>query len=150
LETINLIKWTDEDLTCNQQEDTILRQWNFTPRPSANEVLPRPAAPASSTHWMRPPVGFFKVNFDGASKGNPGSVGFGVVIRDDTGQIIYVSVGSLGVDTNNAAKLWALIKGIQATMSLGIQKLVVEGDSQIIIKLFTRLLHGFVPSKIFS
>jgi len=33
--------------------------------------------------WQSPPHGFLKINIDGASKGNPGMVGFGGVIRDE-------------------------------------------------------------------
>jgi len=32
--------------------------------------------------WKPPPYGFFKVNIDGASKGNPGLASFGGAIRD--------------------------------------------------------------------
>jgi ribonuclease HI len=46
-----------------------------------------------------------KVNFDGASKGDSVPIGFGVVIRDEIDQLIFVSMGILVVDTNNVAKL---------------------------------------------
>jgi ribonuclease HI len=63
--------------------------------------------------WQYPPQGFFKLNFDGASKGNLGPVGFGVVIRDNNGQIKYIMAGNLGWDSNNSVELWGLIRGIQ-------------------------------------
>jgi ribonuclease HI len=54
-----------------------------------------------------------KMNFDGASKGNPGPTNFGVVFMDDKGNIRKILAGSLGYDSNNLVKLWGLLKGIQ-------------------------------------
>jgi len=54
-------------------------------------------------------LAFIKLNFYGASKGNPRLAGFGVVFINDLGNIVLTMVGSLGIDTNNASELWALI-----------------------------------------
>jgi ribonuclease HI len=59
-----------------------------------------------------PPPGFYKVNFDGASKGNPGHLGYGVVIRRSLFQIQILIAKNLGCDTNNSTKIWGLIKGV--------------------------------------
>jgi ribonuclease HI len=93
-------------------------------------------------------TGFIKLNFDGASKGNPGLYSFGVVFRDDQGNILLILAGSLGHDTNNVAELWALIQGLITANRMGFTKLIVEGDSQIILDLFSKLLTGSEPSKI--
>jgi ribonuclease HI len=82
------------------------------------------------------------MNFDGASKGNLGPTGFGFVLRDEKGTILHISVGSLGYDLNNAADLWALIKGLTLSHHHGYHQIVVEGDSQIILNMLTKLLHG--------
>jgi hypothetical protein len=39
-------------------------------------------------NWTPPPLGFLKLNFDRAKKGNPGVVGMGGVIKDSGGNII--------------------------------------------------------------
>jgi ribonuclease HI len=54
-------------------------------------------------------MGFVKLNFDGASKGNAGPVGYGAVFKDDNGLILHILVGSLGNDTNNVFELWDLL-----------------------------------------
>jgi hypothetical protein len=59
-------------------------------------------------NWKPPPEGSLKLNFDGASKGNPGRTGMGGVIRDSQGKIIRLYTGSLGNSTNNAAEFGAL------------------------------------------
>ena len=33
--------------------------------------------------WVSPPIGWKKLNFDGASRGNPGKVGLGCIIRSE-------------------------------------------------------------------
>ena len=45
----------------------------------------------------------FKMNFDGASKGNPGLVGYGGAIRNVEGRIMKVFWGYIGENTNNIA-----------------------------------------------
>jgi ribonuclease HI len=76
------------------------------------------------------------MNFDGASKGNPGATGFGVVFRNQQGNILLISVGSMGHTTNNVAKLWGLTRGLQIALEQGFHKLIVEGDSQVVLNLF--------------
>ena len=85
-------------------------------------------------------AGFVKLNFDGASKGNPILIGFGMVFRDDQGNIILILASSLGHDTNNVAELLALIQGLSTSNRMGFTKLIVEVDSQFILDLFSELL----------
>lgn len=40
------------------------------------------------SYWVPLPVGCFKLNFDGALKGNPRPMGFGCVLRDHSDKII--------------------------------------------------------------
>jgi len=49
------------------------------------------------------------LNFYGASKGNPGLVGFGgAICSNERGEIEWIYAGSLGVSSNNAVELFAL------------------------------------------
>jgi ribonuclease HI len=88
------------------------------------------------------------MNFDGASKGNLGPAGFGVVLRDNTWKINYILAGHLGHDTNNSAEIWGLIRGIQLATSLNLNHLIIEGDSQVIISLATKIINGLDPAKV--
>lgn len=45
--------------------------------------------------WSPPHEGCLKLNFDGASKGNPGPAGFGCVLRDHLGRVLHVIYGPL-------------------------------------------------------
>jgi ribonuclease HI len=96
----------------------------------------------SQTHWDAPPKDWFKLNFDGASKGNPGPIGYGAIIRNDKGEIIHILAGNMGQNTNNAMKIWSLLCGLQATTKLELFPLIVEGDLQIVINLLKHLING--------
>ena len=72
--------------------------------------------------------------FDGASRGNPGLSGCGFVIYDSKNTVIYKGSKFLNVQTNNYAEYMALITGLEMTLKLGIKKLIVKGDSLLIIK----------------
>jgi ribonuclease HI len=77
-----------------------------------------------------------------------GPAGFGAAIRNSKGEILHILAGNLGHNTNNAAELWGLLKGLQAAKDQGINFLIAEGDSQIIINLLSHLLNGAEPENI--
>ena len=70
-------------------------------------------APLIPYHWFPPPIGFLKLNFDGASKGNPGPAGFGGVLKNNTVEIIHLYYGTIGHDSNNATELSGLLHGLR-------------------------------------
>lgn len=69
---------------------------------TANTALGPPSSPSPST-WSPPPASILKLNFDRASKGNPGTTGIGEAIRDSEGKIILLYSGFRGIETNNSA-----------------------------------------------
>jgi ribonuclease HI len=74
--------------------------------------------------------------------------GYGAIIRDHLGHILSIAAGSLGHTTNNTAELWGLIRGLHLAKELGLNNLVVEGDSQVILNIFQRILKGANPDKV--
>ncbi|GLJ40787.1 hypothetical protein SUGI_0843530 [Cryptomeria japonica] len=87
------------------------------------------------------PVGK-KLNFDGASQGNPGLSGFGVVVRDENGNLVGAICGPVGIATSNVARITALEEGLKWVSSNGISKVRIEGDSQVILSGITK--KGFM------
>ena len=69
------------------------------------------------------------MNFDGASKGNPGPAGFGGIFRNSQGDALAIYYGSIGWDTNNSAELEGLWQGLNLTHLLNLSPIIVEGDS---------------------
>ena len=53
-----------------------------------------------NVRWNKPPVGWFKLNTDGASMGNPGKAGGGGLIRDSAGFWVKGFSRSLGTGTS--------------------------------------------------
>ena len=88
----------------------------------------------------------YVLEFDGASRGNPGPAGAGALIRapqrdgaiiDDSavikGEIIKEICTSLGVATVNEAEYHASLTGLKAAIELGIENIRVRGDSNLIV-----------------
>jgi len=74
-----------------------------------------------------------KVYIDGASKGNPGPSGIGVVICQD-GQTIKNIASFIGNTTNNIAEYTALIYGLQEGLILGAESIKINTDSQLLYR----------------
>ena len=74
------------------------------------------------------------IEFDGGSRGNPGPAGIGVVLRAADGTPIVTLGRFIGRATNNTAEYQALITGLQQARELGAKKLLIRGDSELIIK----------------
>jgi ribonuclease HI len=148
LETISLQHWSDDTGSCAPSELLILQQWQPLPFSPPSTPSPPPLVAVSPSSWSPPPYPFIKLNFDGASKGNPGAAGYGAVIRDHLGHLLLIAAGSLGHTTNNAAELWGLIRGLHLANELGVHNVVVEGDSQIILNILQRILKGANPDKV--
>ncbi|MEW5805871.1 MAG: ribonuclease HI family protein [Acidobacteriota bacterium] len=76
-----------------------------------------------------------QLNFliDGASRGNPGPAGFGIVVYDAEWQKADEIKGQLGVNTNNYAEYMALIKALEHALEKGAMKVRVYSDSELIV-----------------
>ncbi len=71
---------------------------------------------------------------DGASRGNPGPAGIGVVIEDDQGMRLRGLHRWLGVTTNNEAEYHALIDGLRAVSEWKPDRLELYLDSKLVVE----------------
>ncbi len=69
---------------------------------------------------------------DGASLGNPGPSGIGIVIEAG-GRSIEISE-HIGAATNNVAEYSALVRGLEELRKLGAEEVAVRLDSELIVK----------------
>ena len=76
---------------------------------------------------------YYTMMFDGGSRGNPGKSGCGFVIYQNEKALCEGSE-YLGIHTNNYAEYMGLILGLKQANSLGIKKMIVKGDSLLVIK----------------
>eukprot|EP00261_Vitis_vinifera_P034785 XP_019076028.1 PREDICTED: uncharacterized protein LOC100255243 isoform X3 [Vitis vinifera] len=72
------------------------------------------------------------VEFDGASKGNPGPAGAAAVLRSDSGRVICRVREGLGLATNNVAEYQAMILGLKYALKKGYTSIRVQGDSKLV------------------
>lgn len=74
------------------------------------------------------------LQFDGGSRGNPGPSGVGVVLSAADGTPLVTLGRFIGRATNNVAEYRGLITALEEAKKLGARKVIVRGDSELIIK----------------
>jgi ribonuclease HI len=79
-------------------------------------------------------AGRLRMFTDGASRGNPGEAGIGVLIEDESGHILKRLARYLGKATNNQAEYTALVDGLKAAAALGADEVSVFADSELVVK----------------
>ena len=70
---------------------------------------------------------------DGASQGNPGEAGIGVIICENDNVIKNMSQ-YIGIATNNVAEYMALLFGLQEALARRIRDLKINTDSELLCK----------------
>jgi ribonuclease HI len=75
----------------------------------------------------------WKVNIDGAARGNPGPAAFAFIIQKEGATPIEEN-GVLGVTTNNLAEYTALVRALERTAELGAKRLIIHSDSELLVK----------------
>lgn len=75
---------------------------------------------------------------DGGSRGNPGHSGYGLVIYDESQQILFKEAKYLGIKTNNEAEYAGLIGALtwikQNQESKNITQINFHSDSQLMVR----------------
>ncbi len=71
--------------------------------------------------------------FDGSALPNPGRLGIGAVLRAPDGSVRHISRAA-GIGEGNAAEYFALIALLEAAVALQVARLVVHGDSQVVLQ----------------
>ncbi|HOW42930.1 MAG TPA: ribonuclease HI family protein [Candidatus Omnitrophota bacterium] len=77
------------------------------------------------------------IYIDGASKGNPGPSGIGVIILKD-GQSIRTISRYIGTATNNIAEYSALIAALEESLLLKAEQLTIKSDSELLCRQLNR------------
>jgi len=75
--------------------------------------------------------------FDGSAKPNPGDMSIGGYILSPSGRKVYSYSISLGHGSNNVAEYRSLIHLLRECQARGIQRILIRGDSQLVINQVT-------------
>ncbi|XP_059076560.1 uncharacterized protein LOC131875874 [Cryptomeria japonica] len=81
--------------------------------------------------WSKPEQGWIKINFDGASRGNPGIFGVGCVAHNKNEVILFKGAKRLQDETNNDAEVQATLLAIELVVNMKALKVHLEGDYKI-------------------
>jgi ribonuclease HI len=73
----------------------------------------------------------WKAYVDGASRGNPGVAGIGVLLINAEGEVVREIGEPLGITTNNVAEYSAMVRALEEARALGCDRLEVYTDSQL-------------------
>lgn len=92
-----------------------------------------PSNPISHHENWNPPNDTLKLNFDGASKGNPGPVGYGCVIRDPNGIVRKALCGPLTQCDSTKAETQSMLIGLKELKIMKVSGCVIEGDSEVAV-----------------
>jgi probable phosphoglycerate mutase len=88
-------------------------------------------------------------NVDGGARGNPGSAGYGAIIRGEDGEVLAELYAGIGVNTNNVAEYRGLIAALEWAVANGHRRLHIRSDSQLIVQQMLgnyRVKHeGLIP-----
>lgn len=74
---------------------------------------------------------------DGASRGNPGPAGIGLVLESGDGSVLAEISEPIGVATNNEAEYRAVIRGVARALELRVRRLHLITDSELVARQLT-------------
>ncbi|XP_026383760.1 uncharacterized protein LOC113279278 [Papaver somniferum] len=89
-----------------------------------------------------PEYGFMLFCYDGSSIGNPGTAGFGIIIKDHICQVIGTMSCGRSVNTNFVAEVFAVIFAMEWAVIFGAKKIIIGSYSKSLISDFCR---GTIP-----
>ncbi|KAK8973020.1 hypothetical protein V6N11_047023 [Hibiscus sabdariffa] len=100
---------------------------------SQNSMHPQ-SADRAALKWMKPELGWIKVNVDGAWLERENMAAIGVVARDHNGLLLDARAKRLeGSYTPEIVEACAIVEGVRVAVENGWQRVIFEGDSSGII-----------------
>jgi len=74
------------------------------------------------------------INVDGASSGNPGDAGIGIILQDKNAVFQETISRYIGQATNNVAEYTALAEALKRAKYLQAERIFVRSDSELMVK----------------
>jgi hypothetical protein len=103
-----------------------------------NQAEEQPKRAGRVRKWTCPEGNVLKLNCDASFHADTASGGWGAVIRDADGDVVWAGRGRLGalLDVFQAETI-ACLQGIQAALNLGITRLILETDAEMVQRAIT-------------
>lgn len=71
---------------------------------------------------------------DGASRGNPGNAGIGILLVDEKDNVIKEICEYIGQTTNNIAEYTAMVTALKEALEMNFDEIEVISDSELMVK----------------
>ena len=143
------MQWHDKDKVIPTDEIHVGKFWGLDKSQlDGLRKRDRILHPSSPKSWSLSPPLVFKLNFDGASRGNPGAAGYGGLCRYSQGRVIFIFLGTIGRDTNNSAELEWMLQGLNCLVRSNSFLVIIEEDSNIMVQMARRLAYGQVSGQV--
>ena len=95
------------------------------------------------TSWQAPDRNTYKVNFDGALFTVENSVGLGVVIHNEEGQVmVSLSQKTMLPFTTIEVEAMVVLSALKLALETGFHQIILEGNSQILISALENNFHS--------
>jgi ribonuclease HI len=83
-----------------------------------------------ATPWQKPPEGILKVNWDAVVDGGRKMIGMGAIVRNSDGKVMAMVCDTMILIQDPVlAEALAAKRAVELCLSLGIRKIILEGDS---------------------
>jgi len=82
----------------------------------------------------KPPAHHLIAYTDGGARGNPGPSGYGVVLKNESGQKVAALSEYLGHQTNNFAEYQGLIAALEYALQHGPKAIKIISDSELLVR----------------
>ena len=92
--------------------------------------------------WVRPDLGWFKLNTDGASRGSTGSAAGGGLIRDEVGNWVIGFSRKIGRTDSFAAEMWALCDGLQLCQQMSARAVLIKLDAKALVDVLNNFAYS--------
>ncbi len=71
---------------------------------------------------------------DGASRGNPGDAGIGILFVDEQDNVVKEIHEYIGKATNNVAEYTAMLKALKVALEMNFREIDIISDSELMVK----------------
>jgi ribonuclease HI len=122
----------DKPIDRPTDEPTVKQKDKLTDRPT-DEPIDEPTDRPTDRPTDKPLDGCYVLHFDGCADPNPGNTSCGAVVYLNDQEIWSKGKYLKSVQTNNYAEYYGLLIGLKCCLNSNIKKLLVKGDSQLVI-----------------
>ena len=92
--------------------------------------------------WVKPDLGWFKLNTDGAARGSPGAAAGGGLVRDEDGNWVIGFSRKISRTDGFAAEMWALRDGLQLCQQMNARAVLIELDAKALVDILNNSTYS--------